>query len=83
MEFHPDKCEVININHKRNIIKHEYNLHGHILKAVTAAKYVWVTITLDLKWNRHIDSAATKANKVLGFLRRNLKVKSSSLKEKA
>ena len=42
-----------------------------------------MTITSDLKWNRHIDSAATKPNKVLGFLRRNLKVKSSSLKEKA
>ena len=83
MEFHPDKCEVIHISHKRNIIKHEYNLHGHILKAVTAAKYLGVTITSDLKWNRHIDSAATKANRVLRFLRRNLKVKSSSLKEKA
>ena len=76
MEFHLNKCEVIHISHKRNIIKHEYNLHGHILKAVTAAKYLGVTITSDLKWNRHIDSAATKANRVLGF-------KSSSLKEKA
>ena len=83
MEFHPDKCEVIHISHKRNTIKHEYNLHGHIIKAVTAAKYLGVTITSDLKWNRHIGSAATKANRVLGFLRRNLKVKSSSLKEKA
>ena len=46
MEFHPDKCEVININHKKTTIKSDYVLHGHTLKSVDAAKYLGVTITL-------------------------------------
>ena len=31
-----------------------------------------VTITNDLKWNTHINNICTKANRTLGFLRRNL-----------
>ena len=31
-----------------------------------------VTITKDLKWNTHISNVCTKANRTLGFLRRNL-----------
>ena len=83
MEFHPDKCEVININHKKTTIKSDYVLHGHTLKSVDAAKYLGVTITKDLKWNTHIENAKTKANRVLGFLRRNLKINSEELKSKA
>ena len=40
MEFHPDKCEVIHITHKRSTIKSVYTLHDHILKEVDAAKYL-------------------------------------------
>ena len=36
-----------------------------------------------MTWNNHIDSTAAKANKKLGFLKRNIKVKDSTLKEKA
>ena len=35
-------------------------------------KYLGVTITKDLKWNTHISNVCTKANRTLGFLRRNL-----------
>ena len=34
--------------------------------------YLGVTITNDLKWNTHINNICTKANRTLGFLRRNL-----------
>ena len=37
----------------------------------------------DMTWNKHVDTTAAKANKKLGFLKRNVKVKDSSLKEKA
>ena len=83
MEFHPDKCEVIHITHKRSTIKSVYTLHDHILKEVDAAKYLGVTITSDLKWNKHIANTAAKANRVLGFLRRNLKINSTDLKSTA
>ena len=35
-------------------------------------KYLGVPITNDLKWNTHIYNICTKANRTLGFLRRNL-----------
>jgi hypothetical protein len=33
-----------------------------------------VTISDDLKWESHINNICGKANKTLGFLRRNLKI---------
>ena len=33
---------------------------------------IGVTITSDLRWNTHVSNVCTKANRTLGFLRRNL-----------
>jgi hypothetical protein len=46
---------------------------------VTSAKYLGVTITDKVNWSQHIDSITNKANRTLGFLRRNLKISSSIL----
>ena len=43
-----------------------------MLENVDSIKYLGVTITNDLKWNTHITNICTKANRTLGFLRRNL-----------
>ena len=58
-------------------------MHGHILESVQHAKYLGVTILTDLKWNTHIQQTATTANKSLCFIRRNLKVQSQIIKERA
>ena len=36
-----------------------------------------------LEWDTHIDSIATRANRALAFLWRNLRVQSKAVKEKA
>ncbi|CAH1239911.1 Hypp5901 [Branchiostoma lanceolatum] len=36
-----------------------------------------------MAWDTHINNVTNKANGVLGFLKRNLKISSSSIKEKA
>ena len=36
-----------------------------------------------VNWSQHIDSITNKANRTLGFLRRNLKISSISIKEQA
>ena len=70
MEFHPAKC-------------HSCVLHGHILDTVQSAKYVGITIHRELNWDQHINNICNKANKTLRFLRRNLKISNSSIKERA
>ena len=48
------------------------SLEGTVLDNVENIKYLVITITNDLKWNTHISNICTKANRTLGFLRRNL-----------
>jgi hypothetical protein len=40
-------------------------------------------ITSDLRWSDHVNNICGKANRTLGFLRRNLNVGSTSVKENA
>ena len=44
------------------------------LESESAAKYLGVTISEDLRWGKHIDVITKKANQTLSFLRRNIKV---------
>ena len=40
MEFHPEKCTVLTVSKKRNPVKWNYTLHGHILAYETSSKYL-------------------------------------------
>lgn len=62
---------------------HEYTLHGVPIKTVQSTKYLGVHVSRDLKWNTHICKTTAKSNRTLGFLKRNLRVKSPALKSKA
>jgi ribonuclease P/MRP protein subunit RPP40 len=83
MLFHPDKCNVMTISKKRTNIIHDYILHGQTLQRVTSAKYLGCTIRSDLDWSDHIQNITTKSNKTLGFLRRNLNISSTKIKQQA
>ena len=63
---------MIQLTKKHNKIQASYTLEGTVLENVESIKYLGVTITSDLKWNSHIRNVCSKANKTLGFLRRNL-----------
>ena len=56
---------------------------NQILKEVESAKYLGVHINNNLKWDTHIQQTVNKANKTLGFLRRNLYGCPPKLKETA
>ena len=72
-KFHPDKCTVIRIcTNKKQILNTNYHIHDHTLEVVDSIKYLGVTISEDLIWKKHIDNTVNKANKTLGFIRRNL-----------
>ena len=65
------------------MVQNDYNLHGKTLATADLAKYLGVTIASDLRWNKHIDTITSKANRTLGFLKRNLKINSTPLKSTA
>ena len=72
MEFHPLKCQVLHITNKRTPTRNPYNIHGHQLEEVEAAKYLGVTIHQKLSWNTHIGQVCRKANSARAFLQRNI-----------
>ena len=72
MQFNPDKCEVIRITNKRNPLTNKYYIHDTELLTVKDAKYLGVTVSSDLSWNKHVDKTVKKATTSLNFLKRNL-----------
>ena len=66
MRFQPVKCNMMQLTRKRiKKIHASYTLEGTDLENVES-------ITSDLRWNIHVSNVCTKANRTLGFLRRNL-----------
>ena len=73
MGFHPVKCHMMQVTRKRiKKIHASHTLEGTDLKNVESIKYLGLTITNDLRWNTHVSNVCTKADRTLGFLRRNL-----------
>ena len=83
MQFHPAKCTTLRCTQKQKPLSMDYILHGHTLSTVPTAKYLGVTLHHRMDWDDHVNSLCSKANSALGFLRRNLKVSSSSIRERA
>ena len=83
MDFNPSKCEVLHITRSNNPTIYQYKLHGHILKPTTNAKYLGVTITNNLSWNKHIENITSKASRTLGFIKRNIQTKHQGIRTMA
>ena len=72
MRFQPVKYNMMQLTNKRpSKIQANYILEGTVLENVESIKYLSLTITNNFKWNTHISNVCTKANRTLGFLRRN------------
>ena len=83
MKFNATKCYVMSIHRKQTPLTKFYQLAGHILQQVSENPYLGLTIQDDLQWYSHINKICTKANKTLGFIRRNLKHCKENFKETA
>ena len=59
------------------------HIHGHSISSVPQIKYLRVQISKNLKLNKHIDSTSSKASQTLGFLKKNLRINSSTVKDSA
>ena len=72
MQFNPQKCFVLRIAGSRSPIVNEYTLGGTVLQETPSHSYLGVEISQDLKWDTHIVNITSSANKINGFIRRNL-----------
>ena len=80
MHFNPAKCYIMSTCPNRALGPHLYSLCGSVL---ANTKYLCITISEDLQWHEHVATTSAKANKVLGFLRRNLRGCPKDLKQLA
>ena len=80
MGFNAKKCNIIHVS--RNKPKHHfYCLCGEITQEVEYAKYLGVTISANLKWEKHIHDITSKANSTLHFINRTFRYSPESARQ--
>ena len=72
MQLNPQKCHVLRFNASRSPVITKYTIGGTVLQETPSHSYLGVEISNDLKWDKHISNITSSANKVNGFIRRNL-----------
>jgi len=77
MEFNYQKCEFIRITNKQNPVIYMDSIP---IRQVTHTKYLGVTITSNLLWNKHIRTITNKVRQVNNFLYHNLRQCPSHIK---
>jgi hypothetical protein len=83
MKFNASKCYVLRITNKKKPVLHSYTMHDQILENVDQKPYLGVQFTNTLKWDTHLNSILAKANKPLGFFRRNISIFPEEIKKRA
>ena len=83
MKFDPWKYKIMQITTKRDPAKPKVIFCGKILEEVDNHSYLDIEIDSTLKWTKHITQTTAKANRTLGFIKRNLWFMSHEIKAAA
>jgi hypothetical protein len=73
----------MSVTRSKTPFKFNYILKGHTLESVDIANYLGITISSNMTWNAHINNITSKAQKLLGFLRRSLQINNEHTKSMA
>ena len=83
MKFNTDKCHILKITNRRHPKAFNYTMFGSTLTNVEHHPYLGIEISQNLRCKEHIQMATNKANRTLGFVRRNLGKCSEDTKKSA
>ena len=83
MELNPSKCAVLSFSTSRNYPTYDYYIHNEVLTRVNEHKYLGVILSDNFKWSSHISTSVNRARQKLGFIRRNTRGMSRSVKDTA
>jgi hypothetical protein len=83
MDFNAKKCYLLSMKKRGDRTIRQYTLNGHNLAQVDHHPYLGIELQSNLKWDEHINNIVAKANRVLGFVRRNLFMCPRPVKEAA
>jgi len=72
IKFNPSKCHILSTGRQRNKAVPSYFLGPNLLTNVDSYPYLGVTVSSDLRWEKHINIIAAKATRTLNFVRRNV-----------
>ena len=72
MKFNATKCQTMRITRKKEPASMDYYIDGRKLSPVINYPYLGVMLSNDFKWHSHVNNIVAKANRSLGFVRRNL-----------
>ncbi len=74
MKFNASKSQTLRVSShlQSSQLICNHSLRDYVLESVSSAKYLVLTFTDNLSWGTHIHNVTSKANRTLGFLRRNL-----------
>ena len=82
MRFNALKCQHISFCNKQVQTNFNYMICDEVIKQVDSIKYLGVTIDKKITWPQQVDKIALKANRVRGFLFRNIKHCSSDIQNR-
>lgn len=73
MELNVAKCHFVRFTKKQKPVITTYNINSIEINLSLKVKYLGVYFSHNLSWNHHIEYMTAKANRMLGFIRRNFK----------
>ena len=72
LNFNAKKCATLKFSRKKTPVPpQDYSLNHQLIKSCSTQNDLGILVSDNLKWSPHINNIVAKANKMLGFLRRN------------
>jgi hypothetical protein len=72
LNFNFEKCEVMRITHSKDLSLPEYYLSDKKLEVTDKFKDLGIMMTHNLAWSSHVDNITSKANRMLGLVKRTV-----------